>query len=334
MMTLTPWLASLFQRLLQNAIVILGLSFLCFCLLSWMPGDPVDLLVTSNPNITAADVSRLRELYGLDQPISHRYLNWTSTLLSGDLGYSRTYRVPVAELLGPRLANTFLLSLLSLITALAIAIPMGSYSALKPGGRLDMIANFFSFAGISVPSFWLGLMLIIFCSIHLKILPAGGTLTVGSEEFGFWQQLGDRLKYLALPVTSLSLQQLGKYFRFVRSGMIESLGQDYIRTARAKGLSASTILWKHAFRNTLIPMITMIALSLSTLFSGALLTETVFAYQGVGKLAYDSIMANDYNVAMISVLISITMVLIMNFCADLLYGIVDPRISKHQKVPT
>lgn len=315
------------RRLIQTVLVIIILSYVCFYLMTLMPGDPVELMIQSNPKITSEDVARLRELYGLDQPAYKRYGTWVSTILGGDLGYSRTYRVPVEELMGPRLKNTFILSLLSLLLSLAIALPLGIYSALKPGGKLDSVVNFFAFSGISIPSFWLALMLIIIFSVQMGVLPAGGTETVGIDPGNFFTYLKDRGMYLILPILSLSVQQIGSFVRYARSSMMETLRNDYIRTAKAKGLEPRVIIWRHAFRNALIPLITILALSFSGLFSGALLTETVFAYQGVGKLVYDSIIANDYNVAMISFIISVSMVLLMNLLADILYGFADPRIT-------
>lgn len=317
------------RRIIQTIAVILILSYVVFSLMTLMPGDPVELMISSNPRITAEDVARLREFYGLDQPGWKRYINWASTISQGDLGYSRTYRVPVTELMGPRLWNTFVLSLTALSLSLLIAIPLGVITALKPGGKLDSFLNLFSFAGISVPSFWLGLMLIIIFAVQLGWFPAGGTETVGIQHDSFWGMIKDRAYFLFLPVLSLALQQIGRYVRFARSAMLEALRNDYIRTAKAKGLPWRVILWKHAFRNALIPLITVVALSISGLFSGAILTENVFAYQGMGRLLYESIVANDFNVAMIAVIISISMVLLMNLIADILYGYADPRISYH-----
>jgi len=314
------------RRILQTLVVIVLLSYVCFYLMSLMPGDPVDMMVASNPKITSEDIARLKTLYGLDQPTYKRYFNWVTAISQGDLGYSRTYRVPVEELMGPRMWNTFWLSAASLILSLIIAVPLGIISALKPGSKTDYVVNFFSFAGISIPSFWLAIVLIIIFAVKFPMLPAGGTETIG-EGFGFWAMIWDRSKYLILPVASLSIQQIGRFSRFTRSAMVEALRNDFIRTAKAKGLSRSVVIWNHAFRNALIPLITILALSFSGLFSGAILTETVFAYQGVGKLVYDSIIGNDYNVAMISFVISVSMVLIMNLVADLLYGFVDPRIT-------
>lgn len=315
------------RRFLQTFVVIILLSFVCFYLMCLMPGDPAELMIQSNPHITSTDIARIRHLYNLDQPAYERYFLWAKDFIQGDLGYSRTYKVPVQELMGPRLMNTFTLSLLALIVSLTIAIPFGVYSALKPGSRLDYFINLFSFAGISVPSFWLGLMLIIIFSIQLGWLPAGGTETIGTEFTSYYQFIKDRFLFLILPVFSLSLQQTGVFVRYIRSAMMETMAFDFIRTAKAKGLSKYTVIWKHAFRNALIPFITVLALSFSGLFSGAILTETVFSYQGVGKLVHDSIVSNDYNVAMISFIISVSMVLFMNLLADLLYGIVDPRIT-------
>lgn len=315
------------RRLIQTLVVIALLSYFCFYIMTLMPGDPVDIMISSNPKITSEDVIRLRELYGLDQPAYKRYFSWVSSVATGDLGYSRTYRVPVQELMGARLWNTFILSFFSLSISILLAVPMGIYSALKPGSKTDYVVNFFSFAGISIPSFWLAIVLIIIFSVKFPLFPAGGTQTIGEGPLGFWADLADRSKYLVLPVMSLSIQQIGRFARFTRSAMQEALRNDFIRTARAKGLSRSVVIWQHGFRNALIPLITILALSFSSLFSGAILTETVFAYQGVGKLAYESIIANDFNVAMVSFIISVSMVLMMNLVADILYGVADPRIS-------
>lgn len=314
------------RRIIQTLAVVLILSYVCFYIMTLMPGDPVEMMIASNPKITSEDITRLRSLYGLDQPAYKRYLSWAETILHGDLGHSRTYRVPVSQLLGPRLWNTFILSMASLLLSLLIALPIGVYTALNPGGKMDSSVNMLAFIGISMPSFLLGLLLIILFAVQLGWLPAGGTETIGLGDSGLTYFL-DRGKYLILPVISLSIQQIGVFVRYARGSMMDVMRLDFIRTAKAKGLSRHVVIWKHAFRNALIPMITVVALSLSTIFSGALLTETVFAYQGVGKLVYDSIMGNDFNVAMVSFIISVSMVLIMNLVADILYGFVDPRIS-------
>ena len=316
----------LLRRLFQTSIVILLLSYFCFGLMALMPGDPVDLMVSSRPNMTSEDVARLKSLYGLDRPIYQRYYHWAKNFLQGDLGYSRTYKIPVGDLLAPRLMNTFILSSISLLISLLIAIPLGIFAALHQGKKIDYLINFYSFAGISVPSFWLAIVLIILFAVWLPIFPAGGTATIGADFHGFAYFL-DRAKYLVLPICSLSLMSIGSFVRFTRAAMLDVLRQDYMRTARAKGLSKWQIIIHHGLRNALIPLITIIALSMSALFSGAVITETVFAFQGVGHLILESINGNDYNVAMVSFMISVAMVLLMNLVADILYAVADPRIS-------
>jgi peptide/nickel transport system permease protein len=315
------------RRFIQMLFVMLLLSFVCYVLLSLMPGDPLDIMLSSNPKMTAADVARLKALYGLDQPLVYRYFNWLKDILSGDLGYSRTYKIPTIELIVPKLMNTFYLGFLALTFSLLVSLPLGVLAALKKNSKFDYFINLFSFFGISMPSFWLGIVLIIVFSVTFQWLPAGGTSTVGEGQLVGWDNVLDRLKFLILPVLSLSLMEIGAFVRYTRSAMLEVLGQDYIRTAKAKGLRYKRIIFLHAFKNALIPLITVISLNFSYLFSGAIITETVFAYQGVGKLVYDSIIGNDYNVAMVAFMISVMMVLVMNLIADLLYGLVDPRIS-------
>lgn len=320
-------LTYILRRILQTIVVIVILSYVCFGLITLMPGDPVELMISANPKITAEDVTRLREFYGLDTPIYKRYYSWVSDLAKGELGYSRIYRIPVSEMIGPSLRATAILSLSSLTLSLLIGIPLGILCALRPNSKLDYSINFFSFAGISMPSFWLGIVLIIIFSVNLGWLPASGYQTTGLQYSSWWDELLDKSKYLILPVISLSIQSIGRFSRFARSSMLEAMRNDFIRTARAKGLSRQVVIWRHGFRNALIPLVTIIAISLSSVFSGALITETVFAYPGAGRLIYSSIMGNDYNVAMISFVISISMVLLLNLVADLMYGVVDPRIS-------
>lgn len=315
------------RRLLQTLIVIVILSYVCFGLMTLMPGDPVELMISANPKITAEDVVRLRDFYGLDQPLYRRYFNWVSDIAQGDLGYSRTYRIPVTDMMGPSLRATFILSSASLVFSLLIAIPLGIACALRPNSKLDYTINLFNFGGISLPSFWLGIVLILIFAVKLNWLPAGGYQTTGLQYDSVFGEVLDKAKYLILPMLSLSIQSIGRFSRFTRSSMLEALRNDFIRTARAKGMSAQVVIWRHAFRNALIPLVTIIAISISSVFSGALITETLFAYPGVGRLIYSSIMGNDFNVAMVSFVISVSMVLLFNLFADLLYGFVDPRIS-------
>jgi peptide/nickel transport system permease protein len=314
------------RRLLQMLVVIGLLSFFCYFLMTLMPGDPIDEMIASNPNMTSEDAQRLRELHGLDQPAYVRYWNWVKMIAGGDLGYSRTYRVPVSEILGRSLLNTSLLAGAALVLSLLVAVPLGVWAALRKGSRVDYFVNLFAFAGISVPSFWIAIVLILAFAVYLPVFPAGGTSSI---DFGMTaaESLADRARHLVLPVLSLSFLSIGTFVRYTRAAMIEAMSNDYIRTARAKGLSWDRVLIVHGFRNALIPLITIVALSFSTLFSGAIITETVFAYDGVGRLVFLSIQRNDFNVAMVAFMISVSWVLLMNFAADLLYGLADPRIT-------
>ena len=318
--------AFILRRLAQTLVVILLLSYVCYFLMTLMPGDPVDEMIMANPDITSADIERLRALHGLDQPVMVRYWNWASSIATGDLGYSRTYRIPVTEILGPRLLNTFILAGAALLVALLVAIPLGVWAALRQNSTVDYAVNLFAFAGISVPSFWIAIVLILLFAVYLPIFPAGGTSSIAFD-MTTWEVVKDRALHLVLPVLSLSFLSIGTYVRYTRAAMLEAMSNDYIRTARAKGLSWRRVYLMHGFRNALIPLITVTALSFSTLFSGAIITETVFAYQGVGQLVFESIQSNDFNVAMIAFMISVSMVLLMNLLADLLYGVADPRIT-------
>lgn len=317
----------IFRRLFQLLIVLSILSFVCYSLMTLMPGDPLDIMISSNPKITAEDIARLKSMYGLDLPVYERYWNWVTDLLGGDMGYSRTYKVPTWEILKPRLINTFFLTFSSLVLSLLIAVPIGVISAVKKGSKLDYYSNLMAFAGISVPSFFLAIILIIIFAVKLNWLPAGGTYTINEVELTGWAFIKDRIYYLILPTLSLMFLQMGQFVRYTRSAMLEVLKQDYIRTARSKGIPYRKVIGIHALKNAVIPLITVTSISFGFLFSGAIITETIFAYQGVGRLVYDSIMGNDYNVAMIAFIISIGMVLLMNLIADILYAVSDPRIS-------
>lgn len=310
------------QRLVQAAIVLFVMSFVIYGLIGLMPGDPIDLMITADPNITADDAARLRALYGLDQPIYLRYWNWLSAALRGDLGYSRLYSKPVLEVLLPALGNTLVLLGLAFGISIALALMMGVFAAVKPYGARDYTINMVAFAGISVPSFWLGLLLIMLFSVILGWLPAGGIGTL-ADDAGFW----DHAQYFVLPVATLGIASIGGHTRYVRAAMLETLRQDYIRTARAKGLSETRVVFIHGLRNALIPVVTIIALDFGTLFSGALITETIFSYPGMGKLIFDSVMGNDFNLALVGLLLATAVTLAGNLLADIAYAALDPRIT-------
>ncbi|MFZ0692743.1 MAG: ABC transporter permease [Alphaproteobacteria bacterium] len=307
------------QRVVETIVVLLAMSFVVYGLIGLMPGDPVDIMISGNPHMTSTDATRLRALYGLDRPIVERYWTWLTAALHGNLGYSRIYQQPVLAVLWPRLGNSAVLMGTSFVLGIVIAVPLGVWAALRPQSKIDYLINLGAFAGISVPVFWLGLLLIILFSVKLGWLPAGGMGTAA----GF----GDVVTHLALPVAALTLSSVGNYVRYVRAAMIETLRQDFIRTAMAKGASPARVIWRHAFRNSLIPVVTIIGLSFGALFSGALLTETMFAYPGMGKLIYDSIMGNDFNLALVGLLFATLMTLLGNLFADLAYSGLDPRIA-------
>ena len=279
----------LIQRVTESILVLIAMSFLIYGIMALMPGDPIDVMVQSDPNLTTSDAERLKALYGLDKPLLERYKNWLSSALTGDFGYSRIHNRPTLEILVPRLINTTWLMAASLFLSLILAIPLGIYSALHPYSRSDYFIKLLALGGISIPVFWLALMLIILFSVSLGWLPAGGMGSTGDGG------LTDRISHMILPVVTLSIASIGSLTRYVRSAMMEVLRNEYIRTARAKGLSRYKIVYKHALRNAMIPVVTVLALSFGTLFSGALITETMFSYLGMGKLIYDSIIGNDYN---------------------------------------
>ncbi|MFQ5914766.1 MAG: ABC transporter permease [Nitrospinota bacterium] len=312
----------LLKRFVHMLGVLVILSIVLYYMLGLMPGDPVDLLITSRPNITAEDIANLRRLYGLDQPIYVRYLKWVRQVLSGDLGFSRTYKRPTGEILSSRIGNTFWLMAAAFLISLVVAVPLGIFSALRQYSGFDYAVNLGAFTGISVPAFWLGLMAIILFAEVLGWFPPGGIRTLGRHS------LGDRLWHLTLPALVLSIQTLGQWTRYMRNSMFDTLKTDYIRTARAKGLGETAVIGRHALKNAAFPMITVLALSIPELFSGALITETIFAWPGMGRLLYDSVIGSDYYVAMIAFMCLAALTLLFNMMADIAYGVADPRLRR------
>jgi peptide/nickel transport system permease protein len=309
-------------RRLAEALVVLALmSFVIYALMGLMPGDPIDLMISADPRLTSEDVARLKSLYGLDRPLLARYAAWAAAALSGDFGYSRLFAQPTLVALAGPLGNTALLMGTSFALALALAFPIGIAAARRPGSLADKAINLACFAGISVPPFWLALLLMLLFAVTLGWLPASGVATVGDGS------LADRARHLVLPVATLTIASLAGYTRFLRAALIEAMRQDYIRTARAKGNSERRVLLRHALRNALNPVVTVVALSFGSLFSGALITETMFAYPGMGKLIYDAVMGNDYNLALAGLLFATLVTLLSNLAADIAYAGLDPRIS-------
>ncbi len=313
-------------RAVQTAIIMALMSLVVFVLIGLMPGDPIDMMISGDPQMTSEDAARLRAMYGLDKPLLERYLAWAAQALQGNFGYSRSFGQPVLAVLWPRLLNTLLLAGTAFVLATAIALPLGIWAAQRPRSRADYLINLLCFAGISAPPFWLALLLITLFAVFLGWLPAGGMADVRPGT-PWATTLVDQLRHLALPVVTLTLVQIGAYTRFMRGAMIEILRQDYIRTARAKGASETTVLWRHAFANALAPVLTVLALSFGGLVSGALITETMFAWPGMGKAIYQAILDNDYNLALVGLLMATLATIAGNLAADLAYVWVDPRVS-------
>jgi peptide/nickel transport system permease protein len=308
-------------RLVEIAAMLVLMSFVIYALIGLMPGDPIDLMLGADPHLSSADVARLKALYGVDRPLIERYFAWAQAVLHGDLGYSRLFSAPVGATLLPRLGNSLVLLGSSFVIGFAVSLGLGIAAARRPHTRFDTLVNLACFAGVSVPTFWLALILILIFAQGLGWLPASG---MGSGENA---GIGDWLRHLTLPVATLTIANLGGYTRYVRASMRDALGQDHIRTARAKGASEARVVWRHALRSALVPIATILALSFGALVSGALVTETMFAYPGMGKLIFDAVMGNDYNLALAALLLATAVTMLANLAADLAYAWLDPRVS-------
>lgn len=310
------------KRVLIAIPTFLGITVLAYFISSLAPGSPLDALL-SDPRISPAEIERRRQELGIDQHVFIQYINWLKALLKGDLGYSfGASRLPVKVMILDRLGPTLLLTGSSLILSIIVSLPLGIFAATKPGSIRDYLSSGLSFIAVGTPNFFAGLTLIYIFAVKLKILPTGGMYdSTGNKDFLILA------KHLVLPVIVLSIQQIGAWIRYMRSSMSEVLKQDYIRTAKAKGLSKRKLIKHHAFKNSLLPIVTVIGMSLPTLVGGAVVTEQVFSWPGIGSMLVQAILGRDYPVIMgITVLIA-TVVLIANLITDLIYGILDPRIS-------
>ena len=309
------------RRLLSVIPVVFIITFTTFLLMQLLPGGPL-AAYENNPEISQEDIERLRHEMGLDRPIYIQYFSWLKNFVRGDWGYSFATKRPVLTEIWERLPNTLYLTGFSLIVSLLIAIPAGIISATRQYSIFDHITTTLTYVGRSMPVYYSGLLLIIIFSIWLRWFPSGGMHTLG-EEFS----LIDSLMHLFLPMLSLSTLIAAKYVRFLRTSMLEVIHQDYIRTAAAKGLDERVIIYKHAFRNAAIPLVTVVAIDLPVLFAGALFTETVYSWPGMGRLFVDSATRFDYSIVMGIVAAIAFLVVISNLIADIVYGILDPRIT-------
>jgi peptide/nickel transport system permease protein len=314
------------SRFVQIVIVLAIMSFVVYLLIGLMPGDPIDMMIAGNPRMTSEDAKRLRALYGVDKSLVERYLAWAHQALTGNFGYSRSLNRPVLAVLWPRLVNTLELEGWAFLIATAIALPLGMWAAARPRSKADYLVNLFCFAGISMPTFWLALLLISLFAVKLGWLPAGGMADPRAGT-ALLDAVGQNIRFAVLPVATLAIVQIGVYTRFMRGAMIETMRQDYVRTARAKGAGERRVLLGHAFRNALAPVLTILALSFGSLFSGAMITETMFAWPGMGAMIYQAILSNDFNLALVGLLIATFMTIVGNLLADVALVAVDPRVS-------
>lgn len=312
----------LVRRVLQMFVLLILISMLVFGLLQLVPGGPFDTLLAT-PRVTAADVDRLNKLIGLDRPLPERYLTWVGKAARLDWGESWGVSLgqPVGVMLADRLPQTLKLMGISIVLSFLIAIPIGIYSAMRRYSLADYLVTGLAFFGISMPVFWFGLMLMILFAVNLRWLPTSGASTPGLE-----QDLGDQVKHLVMPVIVLSLVNVAQWSRFMRSSMLEVLSQDYLRTARAKGLAETLVIVRHAVRNALIPVITILGIEVPVLFSGAVITESIFSWPGMGRLFVQSVNAADWPVAQAIIMITAFLVIFGNLIADVLYAVADPRI--------
>jgi peptide/nickel transport system permease protein len=291
-----------------------------FVLMKSTPGGPMSIY-RERADVSREDVTRLRQQLGLDDPIPVQYLRWVGNLARGDWGDSFVTNERVIDRIGQRLPATFLLMGAGFTLTLVIAIPVGVLAAVKQYSWFDYLATGVAFIGLSMPVFWFGLLMILLFSVQLGWLPTSGIATIGS---GF--HIGDRLKHLVMPATVLALVFAGGYTRYLRGSMLEVIMQDYVRTARAKGLREQAVITRHALRNALIPLVTLLALDIPELFTGAVVTESIFAWPGMGRLYLESLARLDYTVLMAILTVSAVLVILSNLVADVLYAYLDPRI--------
>jgi len=315
----------LIRRTFQLVPLLFVISAFIYLLLYLMPGDPLYRMLEDVPNLRPQDFERLRKLYGLDDPVYIQYWKWLWQLIQLNPGYSREYGQPVIDIILPALKNTLVLTITAVVIGKVVAIVLGIFSAVRQYSIGDYILTALTFISYSVPAFWLGLMLIIAFSVKLGWLPTSGIANADLTP-GSWEAWVDYIKHMILPVSVLAISEIIQVQRFMRSSLLEVLRQDYLTTARAKGLSEPVVIGRHALKNALIPVVTIIAVTMPRVVGGSTVVETVFAYPGMGRLLFTSIMGNDFVVAMTVVMIIAVTVVFFNLLADIIYGWLDPRI--------
>ena len=314
------------RRFLQMIPVLFGISLLIFFLFALMPGD----YFSSNRKLSPQRLEELRTLYGLNKPVITRYFIWLKNVFHGDFGFSLQYMLPVTTLISQYIWNSFIISLATLFFSWTLALVIGVFSATKQYSIFDRLVTLGVFASMSVPSFFIGLLMIKLFGVDLHILPIGGMIDTGSTAAGFAHVL-EVLRHMILPVAILTFLSTGSLTRYFRTGMLEVLRMDFIRTARAKGLRERTVIFRHALRNSILPAITLLAFELPGLFSGAIITEQIFGWPGIGRIQLDAMYARDYPVLMTLTLFLSFLTILGNFLADILYAAADPRIRLTKK---
>ncbi|CAN5555105.1 oligopeptide ABC transporter permease AppB [soil metagenome] len=317
--------AYIVRRLLQMIPLVVGVSFLTFAIVSFVPGSPISSLQL-NPRARPEDLERIRQNLGLDRPWYERYFVWFSDVVQGDLGLSLTNFTPVTERILGVLPNTLLLTATALAIALLVSVPLGVTAAVRHNSLFDHVTTILVTAFAAIPSFWLALLMIILFAVKfdewgLPTLPAQGM-----EDLRGQTGILDRIEHLVLPASALALAQIAGWTRFIRSSMLETVNQDFVRTARAKGLAERAVIYRHAFRNAMLPLVTLVGLALPELFGGAYLIEQIFAWNGLGRLAFNATQSNDYTLIMGATLLFAVLTMLGNLFADVVYALADPRI--------
>jgi peptide/nickel transport system permease protein len=315
------------RRLLGAIPLLWGIVTLLFVLLHLAPGDPTAAYF--NPNVSPDVIDQMRRNFGLDQPLPEQYVRWLGAFLTGDFGFSFSRLRPVSEVLAEALPNTLWLGGASLLVVFVVGCLVGVVQAVRLYTRTDHVLTFLALFLYSVPTFWLGVVLIMWAASDGwlgAMLPISGIQSFDHESLGFWGQLADRGRHLVLPTITLGLGSAAAIARYMRGSMLDTLGEDYIRTARAKGLSERRVIFRHAVRNALLPIISLVGLFLPLLFGGAVVVEYIFSWPGMGRLMYDAILARDYPVVMAASFLFAALVIVANLAADLLYAAADPRI--------
>ena len=320
------WLYIL-KRLGLMVPMLLGITLISFTVIHLAPGTPTDMQTTLNPKASLEAQKRLRELYGLDKPLMVQYGDWLTRLVHLDFGRSFSPdRRPVWDKIKERIGITLSLNLMSLIIILGVSIPIGVIAAYRAHSWFDQATTLFVFFGFAMPTFWLALLLIMFFGVYLDWLPISGLTSLNFRQFSFWQKVQDLGAHVTLPVLVAAFGGLAGMSRYMRGNMLEVIRQDYITTARAKGLPERVVIFKHALRNALLPVITILGLSVPGLIGGSVIFESIFAIPGMGQLFYGAVMARDYPLVMGELVIGAVLTLVGNMLADVGYALVDPRI--------